>query len=108
MARPGRTVVRTYGRDSLLGLVNPLLALIVRMFGVQLRLKSEDRVLLEMERDQVAMIRKGYRIAASEQFEMPPFGITWYRVTYEAVDPTGRPAASAPPPDGDATPRGTG
>ncbi len=95
-AKRRRVVVRSYGRDSLLGLVNPLLALIVRTFGLQLRLRSEDRVLLEMERDQVAMIRQGYRIVASEQFEMPPFGITWYRVTYELADSPGTPGAGSP------------
>ncbi len=98
-AKRRRVVVRSYGRDSLLGLVNPLLALIVRTFGLQLRLSSEDHVLREMERDQVAMIRGGYRIAASERFEIPPFGITWYRVTYELVDPPGRPASDQPPTD---------
>ncbi len=82
-----RTVVRTYGRDSLLGLANPILAFVVRAFGLQLRLKSEDQVTREMEKDAVAMIKRGYRIAASEQYEIPPFGITWLKVTYELVDP---------------------
>ena len=85
--RPQQTVVRTYGRDSLLGLVNPLLTLIVRTFGISIRLKSDDQVAAEMERDALAMFKRGYRIASSEQYEMNPFGVTWYRVTYELVDP---------------------
>ena len=88
---PRRVVVRTYGRDSLVGLLNPLLALMVRAFGMQLRFRSEDQVRLEMERDAIAMIRRGYRVASSEQFEMQPFGIVWHRVTYELVEASGRP-----------------
>jgi hypothetical protein len=80
---PRRLVVRTYGRDSLIGLLSPLLALVVRAFGMQLRLNSEDQVRLEMEQDAVAMTRKGYRVASSEQFEIQPLGIVWHRVTYE-------------------------
>jgi hypothetical protein len=84
--KPRRRVVRTYGRDSLLGLANPLLALIVRAFGLTIRLKSEEQVMLEMERDAVAMIRRGYRIASSRQYEAPPFGAVWHQVTYELAE----------------------
>jgi len=84
---PRPLVVRTYGRDSLIGLLSPLLALMVRAFGLQLRLSSEDQVRLEMERDAVAMTRKGYRVASSEQFEIQPLGIVWYRVTYALTEP---------------------
>ena len=90
VGHPRRVVVRTYGRDSLVGLLNPLLTLMVRAFGMQLRFRSEDQVRLEMERDAVAMIRKGYRVASSEQFEMQPFGIIWHRVTYELAAPPDR------------------
>ncbi len=85
--RPQRTVVKTYGRDSLLGLLNPFLALMVRAFGLQFRLKSEGQVAIEMERDAVTMLRKGYRITASAQYEIAPFGAVWHQVTYEPVDP---------------------
>jgi hypothetical protein len=85
-ATPRRVVVRTYGRDSLVGLLNPLLTLMVRYFGMQLRFRSEEQVALEMERDAVAMIRRGYRVASSEQFEMQPLGIVWHRVTYELAE----------------------
>ncbi len=78
--------MRTYGRDSLVGLLSPVLALMVRAFGMQLRFRSEDQVRLEMERDAVAMARRGYRVASSEQFEMQPFGIIWHRVTYELTE----------------------
>jgi hypothetical protein len=43
-----------------------------------------------MERDAVAMIRNGYRVASSEQFEIQPLGIAWHRVTYELAEPPGR------------------
>ncbi len=88
---PPRTVVKTYGRDSLIALVNPFLALMARTVGFQLRLKSEDQVALEMERDAIAMLRKGYRVVSSQQFEIAPFGAIWHKVTYElADDPRGR------------------
>ena len=86
-ATPRRIVVKAYGRDSLVGLLNPLLTLVARTFGTQIRLKSEDQVLIEMEQDAVVMIKQGYRIVSSEQYEMPPFGVTWHKVTYELVDP---------------------
>ena len=83
---PPRRVVRTYGRDSLLAVANPLLGLLARTFGFQLRLRPEDKVLAEMERDAIAMLRKGYRVASSEDFEIAPFGAIWHRVTYELVE----------------------
>jgi hypothetical protein len=43
-ASPRRVVVRTCGRDSLIGLASPLLALAVRALGMQLRLGSEEQV----------------------------------------------------------------
>ena len=56
--RPQRTVVKTYGRDSILGLLNPFLALMARAFGLQFRLKSEGQVAIEMKRDAVTMLRR--------------------------------------------------
>jgi hypothetical protein len=82
-----RTVVKSYGRDSLLALASPLLALIARTFGFQLRLKSEDQVTLEMERDAIVVLRRGYRVISSEQFEIAPFGVVWNKVTYELEEP---------------------
>lgn len=82
---PPRRVVRTYGRDSLLALASPLLALLVRAFGLQLRLTPEERVLARMEQDVIAMRRRGYRVVSSEDFEIAPFGAAWHRVTYELV-----------------------
>ncbi len=80
------TIVKTYGRDSLIALASPLLALVARTFGFQLRLKSEDQVALEMERDAIALLRKGYQVVSSEQFEIEPFGATWHKVTYKLAD----------------------
>ncbi len=95
-ATPKRAVTKSYGRDGLIALVNPLLTLIMRAFGVQPRLRPEERVVAEMERDAAAMIRAGYRIASQEQFEMPPFEVTWYRVTYELADGAGTRASGRP------------
>ncbi len=53
-------MVKTYGGDSLFGLLNPLLALMAQTFGFQLRPKSEDQVALEMERDLVGRRQIGF------------------------------------------------
>lgn len=89
LGRPRPVVVKSYGRDSLLALANPVLTLIVRTFGLQVRVKSDEQVEREMEQGAREMFAKGYRIARSEQFEIQPFGATWFRVTYELVDREG-------------------
>lgn len=83
---PKPIVVKSYGRDSLLALANPLLTLLMRTLGLQVRVKSEDQVEREMERGAQEMFARGYRIARTEQFEIQPFGAVWYRVTYELAE----------------------
>jgi hypothetical protein len=78
-----RTVVRTYGRGSVLGLISPILAFFMASRGMDGWRQSAVR---DMEKDMVAMARRGYRVAATEEREIPPFGISWYRVTYELAD----------------------
>lgn len=78
-----RTVVRTYGRASLLGFLSVVFSWLMArgMHGWQ---ESAAR---QMEDDAVAMTKRGYRVASSEELGYPQLGITWYRVTYELVDP---------------------
>ena len=82
--RAKRTVVKTYGRGNLLGLLSPLLAMFMVSAGLH---GSRDAAAREMEDDAVAMARRGYRIASSRERTLQRFGISWYEVTYELVDP---------------------
>ena len=78
-----RTVVRTYGRGSVLGLISPILAFFMASRGMDGWRQSAVR---DMEGDMVAMARRGCRVVATDEREIPPFGISWYRVTYKLAD----------------------
>ncbi len=82
-AKPARTVVRTYGRGSVLGLISPILALFMASRGMD---GWRQSALRDMEDDMVVMARRGYRVVATEEREIRPFGVSWYRVTYHLVD----------------------
>jgi hypothetical protein len=81
---PKRIVVKTYGRGSLLGLLSPLLAFFLASRGMNGWQQSAIR---RMEDDAVAMSRRGYRVISSDEASLPIFGITYYKVTYEHIDP---------------------
>jgi hypothetical protein len=76
------TVVKTYGRGSLLGLFGPLLAWLMARQGMR---GWQESTIRAMEDDAVAMSRRGYRVASTEEHALPAFGIVWYRVTYELI-----------------------
>ena len=79
-----RIVVREYGRDSFLGMLSPVFAaLYVTVLGSQGRLRYEGRLQEQMEKDAAEMRRRGYRVTDQREYEMPPFGIHYHRVTYE-------------------------
>lgn len=77
---PPRIVVRTYGRGGLLGLLSPLLAVFMASRGMN---GWQQAAIRDMEDDEVAMSRQGYRVASVEERALPLFGIAWYKVTYE-------------------------
>jgi hypothetical protein len=77
-------VVRRYGRGSLLALLGPLIALFMAARGMNGWDQSAAR---DMEKDAVQMAGLGYRIVSSEEYGIPLFGIAYYKVTYELVDP---------------------
>jgi hypothetical protein len=81
-----RTVVKTYGRWSFLGLISPLLAVLyVGKLRSEGRLASEDPAVIH---DMAEMARKGYRVVSMETYELPVFGIDYRKVTFErAEDP---------------------
>jgi hypothetical protein len=88
---PARTVVRSYGRDSLVLWVNPLLSALQARLGLRVGLRSQAAVRDRMQRDVLAMADRGYRVASSEQFDLPVAlapgeQASWFRVTYELVE----------------------
>ena len=88
-AKPKRVVVKEYGRDSFLGLINPIMTfLLLGARGANYRSNYQDRLLQKMERDAAKMARHGYRIVSSREYERPAFGISYLKVTYELVEPT--------------------
>lgn len=83
-----RTVVRTFGRGSLLGFLSLPFAFVMARLGMRGWQLSAIRA---MEDDAVAMARKGYRVASSEEIGWPQFGIVTYRVVYELADQPAEP-----------------
>ncbi len=83
-SEPPRTVVRSYGRWSFLGLISPLLAILyVGRLRAEGRVVSEDPAVLH---DIAEMAREGYRVVSMEQYELPLFGIDYRRVTFELAE----------------------
>jgi hypothetical protein len=83
-SQPQRTVVKTYGRWSFLGLISPLLAMLyVGRLRTEGRLASEDPAVIH---DIAEMARRGYRVVSMEQYELPVFGIDFRKVTYELAE----------------------
>jgi hypothetical protein len=83
--------VRSYGRDSLLLVLNPILSMIEAAFGLRVGLRSDAEVRDRMEKDALAMQAQGYRVVSAEEFAIAAFAATparanWYRVTYERPD----------------------
>jgi hypothetical protein len=77
---PHRLVVKNYGRGGLLGLISPLFAILMARQGMN---GWQQRAAREMQDDAVAIARQGYRVVSSEEYTMPLFNITYYKVTYE-------------------------
>jgi hypothetical protein len=87
-AKPKRVVVREYGRDSFLGLINPPMTFfILGARNATARTSYQARLIEKMEDDSVEMQRLGYRVASSREYERPALGITYFKVTYELVEP---------------------
>jgi hypothetical protein len=83
-----RVVVREYGRDSFLGVANPIMTMIFRgALGLQGRPAFQARVAVKMEKDAVAMARLGYRVASTHEYEIRSLGVSYVKVTYELIEP---------------------
>jgi hypothetical protein len=79
-----RTVVKTYGRGSLLGFLSVPFAFIMARQGMH---GWQDSAVRDMEDDAVAMARNGYQVVGTQQFGWPRLGIVYFRATYELVEP---------------------
>ncbi|HEY3522684.1 MAG TPA: hypothetical protein VGK63_03185 [Candidatus Limnocylindrales bacterium] len=98
---PAVRVVRTYGRDSLLIAVNPILSAIEAAFGLRIGFRSDADIRDGMEKDALAMQAEGYRVVTAEEFAVPAFAATparanWYRITYQRDDASGADAGDRP------------
>jgi hypothetical protein len=88
--RPQR-VVKTYGRDTFLVWLNPLLSTLEATLGLRVGLRSDADVLAMMQRETEEMERRGYRVVSADEYALPTLGAsrraaTWYQVTYELTD----------------------
>ncbi len=86
------TIVREYGRDSLLVWANLLLAPLFAALGLRVGIQSEAQLAARIETDATEMRKRGYLVASVQTFTLP--GIAgrrsdahWYRVTFEASPP---------------------
>jgi hypothetical protein len=87
-AKPRRIEVKEYGRDSFLGLINPLMTFfILGARSTTARGNYQARLIEKMEDDSVEMRRRGYRVVSSREYERSALGITYFKVTYELVEP---------------------
>jgi hypothetical protein len=87
-AKPKRVVVKECGRDSFLGLINPIMTLLILCGrGTTGQSNYQARLMEKLEKDAAAMLKRGYRIASSREYERTTLGISYYKVTYELVDP---------------------
>jgi hypothetical protein len=85
---PKRVVVKEYGRDSFLGLINPIMTfLVLGASGRAGRSAYQTRLTEKVERDAIEMARRGYRVTSSQEYERPNLGITYFKVTYELIEP---------------------
>ncbi len=89
--RPARTVVKSYGRDSLLLWINPLLSAMQTSLGLRVGLRSQAEVLDRMQKDVQVMADRGYRVVSSDQYDLPVLlapgqRASYYRVTYELIE----------------------
>lgn len=87
-AKPKHVVVKAYGRDSFLGLINPVMTFfILAGRNPNARTGYQARLIENMEKDAAVMLRQGYRISSSREYERAALGISYYKVTYELIDP---------------------
>ncbi len=86
--------MKTYGRDSLLILANPILSTLQSLLGLRVGLQSDAQILDRMQKDALEMEKRGYRVVSADEFDLPLVApvagrnATYYRVTYELTRET--------------------
>jgi hypothetical protein len=85
-SRPTR-ITRTFGRDSLLVWMNPLISALQASLGLRVGFRSEAEVLRKMEEDALRMESQGYRVVSAARFDLPVLiapgrKANYYKVTY--------------------------
>ena len=83
--------MREYGRDSLLIWLNPFFSALETSLGLRVGLRSDNEVLARMQKDVLAMERRGYRLTACDEYALPVLlapgrRASYYRVMYELRD----------------------
>ncbi len=83
-----RTVVKTYGRGSLLGFLSVPFAFLMARQGMH---GWQDSAIREMEDDAITMARDGYQVVDTQQYGWPQIGVVYFKVTYELAGSPGDP-----------------
>ncbi len=77
---PQETIVKTYGRGSLLGVLSLPIAFVMARAGMH---GWEDSAALAMQKDVTSMAARGYRVASADEYTVPAFGFVYFKVRYE-------------------------
>ena len=77
---------QSYGRDSLLLWINPLHVAMQTSLGLRVGLRSQTEVLDRMQKDVIVMADRGYRVAASDEYDLPVLLAPGQRASYYRVN----------------------
>ena len=77
---PQRTIVKTYGRGSLLGVLSLPIAFVMARAGMR---GWEDSAAQAMQKDVALMTARGYRVVSADEYTVPAFGFVYFKVRYE-------------------------
>jgi hypothetical protein len=79
-----KRVTKRYGMGSLLAVISLPVSWLMASRGMN---GWQERAERDMEQGATSMARQGYRVVSSEQHSVPAFGIYYWTVTYERVNP---------------------
>ncbi len=79
-SQPQRTIVKTYGLGSLLGVLSLPIAFVMARAGMR---GWEDSAAQAMQKDVAAMTARGYRVVSADEYAVPAFGFVYFKVRYE-------------------------
>ena len=82
--RPPRRIVKMYGLGSLMGAWSLLLAYVMAARGMH---GWRDSAIRGMEMDAIELEKRGYRVVSTDEYALPLFGMSCFKVTYELAQP---------------------